>query len=87
MIGLQVHQAALGTGAELERRRDEALEQGMGAVGAALELRVELGTQMEGAAGQLHGLHQTAVRAGAGNDQTGVLHLLPEVVVELVAVR
>ena len=76
----------LGTGAELERRRDEALEQGMGAVGAALELRVELGTQMEGAAGQLHRLHQTAVRAGAGNDQTGVLHLLPEVVVELVAV-
>ena len=29
------------------RDSDEALEQGMGAVGAALELRVELGTQME----------------------------------------
>ena len=41
---------------------------------------------MEVAAGQLYGLHQMAVRASAGNDQPGVLHLLPEVVVELIAV-
>ena len=58
----------------------------MCAVGAALELRVELCTQMEVAAGQLHSLHQMTVRACAGNDQPGVLHLLPEVVVELIAV-
>ena len=38
------------------------LEQGMSAVGAALELGVELCTQMEVTAGQLHGLHQTAIR-------------------------
>ena len=41
---------------------------------------------MEVTAGQLHGLHQTAVRAGAGNDQSCILHLLTELVVELVAV-
>ena len=81
-----MQQAALLAGTELERCRDEALEQRMSAVGAALELGVELGTQMEVPAGQLYGLHQMAVRAGAGNDQAGVLHLLPEVVVELVAV-
>ena len=47
-----------------------ALNSGMRAVGTALELGVELSTQMEVTAGQLHGLHQAAVGAGAGNDQT-----------------
>lgn len=47
-----VHHAALLDGAELEGRSDEALEQRVGAVGPALELRVELGTQMEVATGQ-----------------------------------
>ena len=56
-----IQHAALRGGTELESCCDEALEQGMRAVGAALELRVELGTQMEGAARQLHGLDQTAV--------------------------
>ena len=65
-----IQHAALRGGTELESCCDEALEQGMCAVGAALELRVELCTQMEGAARQLHGLDQTAVGAGAGNDQT-----------------
>ena len=58
----------------------------MCAVGAALELRVELCAQMEVTAGQLYSLYQTTVGAGAGNNKTGVLHLLTVVVVELVAV-
>ena len=81
-----MHHAALLRRAALEGCGNECLEQGMRAVGTALELGVELSTQMEVTAGQLHGLHQVAVRAGAGNDQTLSLHLLPEVVVELIAV-
>ena len=81
-----MHHAALCFDAEFECGGDKALEQGMSAVGAALEFGVELCAQMEVTAGQLHGLHQTAVRAGAGNDQSGILHLLTELVVELVAV-
>ena len=42
-----------------------ALNRGWAPVGPALELGVELSTQMEVTAGQLHGLHQVAVRAGA----------------------
>ena len=61
-----MHHAALCMDAEFECGGDKALEQGMSAVGTALELGVELCTQMEVTAGQLHGLHQTAVRAGAG---------------------
>ena len=41
---------------------------------------------MEVTAGQLHSLYQTTVGAGTGNNKTGVLHLLTELVVELVAV-
>ena len=58
----------------------------MCAVGTALELGVELCAEVEVTARQLHGLHKAAVGAGAGDDQTGVLHLLTVVVVELVAV-
>ena len=83
---LQMQHIPLGGSAVAQRSGDKALEQGMCAVGAALELRVELCTQMEVAAGQLHSLHQMTVRACAGNDQPGVLHLLPEVVVEFIAV-
>ena len=83
---IQMQHIPLGGSAVAQRSGDKALEQGMCAVGAALELRVELCTQMEVAAGQLHSLHQMAVRACAGNDQPGVLHLLPEVVVEFIAV-
>ena len=57
-----MHHAALCMDAEFECGGDKALEQGMSAVGAALELGVELCAQMEVTAGQLHGLHQTAVR-------------------------
>ena len=81
-----MQQAALLAGAKLERSSDKGLEQRVSAVGTALELRMELCAQMEVTAGQLHSLHQTTVRAGAGNDKTGILHFLTEFVVELVAV-
>ena len=58
-----MHHAALCMDAEFECGSDKALKQGMSAVGAALELGVELCTQMEVTAGQLYGLHQTAIRA------------------------
>ena len=83
---LHVQQAALFAGAKLERSSDKGLEQRVSAVGTALELRMELCAQMEVTAGQFHSLHQTTVRAGAGNDKTGILHFLTEFVVELVAV-
>ena len=53
----------------LQRGGDEALEQRVGAVRAALELGVELGTQVEVTARNLDSLDQAAVRAGACNDQ------------------
>lgn len=46
---------------ELQRRCDEALEQGMCAVGTALELGVELCAEVEVTARQLHGLHKAAI--------------------------
>ena len=58
----------------------------MGAVGTTLELGVELGAQMELAAGQLDRFHQAAIGAGARDHKTLGLHLIPELVVELVAV-
>ena len=45
-----MHHAALCMDAEFECGGDKALEQGMSAVGAALELGVELCTQMENCA-------------------------------------
>ena len=48
----------------LERSSDKALEQGMCAVGAALEFGVELYAHMEITAGQLNSFHQAAIRAG-----------------------
>ena len=42
----------------LERSSDKALEQGMCAVGAALEFGVELYAHMEITAGQLNSFHQ-----------------------------
>ena len=58
----------------------------MGAVRAALELGVELRTQMEVAAGNFHGLHKVAIGAGAGNDKALLLKLGAERIVELIAV-
>ena len=71
---------------ELQRGGDEALEQGVRTVRAALELGVELRAQMEIAARDLHGLHKASVRAGTGDDQTLLLELGAELVVELIAV-
>lgn len=71
---------------ELQRGGDEALEQGVRTVRAALELGVELRAQMEIAARNLHSLHKASVRAGTGNDQTLLLELGAELVVELIAV-
>ena len=65
---------------------DKALEQRVGAVRAALELGVELGTQVEVTARNLDSLDQAAVRAGACNDQALFLKLGAELVVELIAV-
>ena len=47
-----MHHAALCFDAEFECGGDKALEQGMSAVGAALELGVELCAQMEVTAGR-----------------------------------
>ena len=58
----------------------------MGLVGAALEFRVELDTHLEGAVRQLHGLHNVAVGRGAADHEARVLEILPEIVVEFVAV-
>ena len=66
-----MHHAALCFDAEFECGGDKALEQGMSAVGAALELGVELCAEVEVTARQLHGLHKAAIGAGAGDDQTG----------------
>ena len=68
---------------ELQRGGDEALEQGVRTVRAALELGVELRAQMEIAARDLHSLHKASVRAGTGDDQTLLLELGAELVVEL----
>ena len=70
----------------LERSSDKALEQGMCAVGAALEFGVKLYAHMEITAGQLNSFHQAAIRAGTGDHKAVVLHLCTVVVVELIAV-
>ena len=70
---------------ELQRGGDEALEQGVRTVRAALELGVELRAQMEIATRDLHSLHKASVRAGTGDDQTLLLELGAEFVVELIA--
>ena len=49
-----------------EGSRNEALEQRMGMIRAALEFGMELDADVEFTVGQLHGLDQTAVGAGAG---------------------
>ena len=64
----------------------KAHEQGMGPVGAALELRVELNAHKPGVPGFLHDLHQVAVRRQPRQPQPGILELLPELVVEFIPV-
>ena len=76
----------LGGSAVAQRSGDKALEQGMCAVGAALEFGVELYAHMEITAGQLNSFHQAAIRAGTGDHKAVVLHLCTVVVVELIAV-
>ena len=58
----------------------------MDPVGAALELRVELGAHEEGVLRQLHDLHQMSVGGEARQQHPGLLQLLPVVIVELEAV-
>ena len=65
----------------LQRGGDEALEQGVGAVRAALELGVELCTEVEVAPRNLDRLDKAAVRAGAGNDKALLLKLGAERIV------
>ena len=58
----------------------------MRAVGAAFEFRVELAPNEPRMAGQLDDLHKGAIRGCARKHQTGLLQLLPESVIEFVAV-
>ena len=58
----------------------------MRAVGAAFEFRVELAANEPRMAGQLDDLHKGAIRGSSRKHQTGLLQLLPEGVIEFVAV-
>ena len=51
----------------LERSSDKALEQGMCAVGAALEFGVELYAHMEITTGQLNSFHQRSQGRGSAS--------------------
>ena len=51
---------------------DKGAEQGMGLVGTALQLRVELYAYKPGVIGQLHDLHQPSVRGQARKAKPGV---------------
>ena len=53
-------------------RGDELPEQGMGLVGPALELRVELDAHEPGVVRPLHDLHQAAVGGETGQGQAAV---------------
>ena len=55
-------------------------------VGAGLEFRVELYTDVERVVGDLDGLDQLAAGRNAGHAQTGLLERVTEGAVELVAV-
>ena len=68
------------------RRADEAPEQGMGPVGTAFQLRMELPGHKPGVPGQLDHLHQAAVGGQAGEGQPRLGQRLTVVVVELIPV-
>src|ERR1051326_6240983 len=65
---------------------DEAFEQGMGLVGFAAELGMELGGDEERVVGQFDDLDEFAVGGGAAEDEIGLFELVAVGVVELVAV-
>ena len=66
---------------ELQRGGDEALEQGVRTVRAALELGVNCAPRWKSRPGISTALHKASVRAGTGNDQTLLLELGAELVV------
>ena len=70
------------------RRLDKPVEQGMGAVGTALELRMELDSHKPGVNlfGKLHYLDKLSVRGLSRKYKAVICELLAELVVELVAV-
>ena len=59
-------------------RADKPPEQGMGLIGPALQLWVELAGHKPGVVGQLHHFYQAAVRGQAGPGQAGSGQRLPE---------
>jgi hypothetical protein len=63
----------------------EIAEQGMRAVGAGGEFRMELYAQHPGMVPELAYLHQSAVGGEAAGKQAGLLQWLTEIVIEFVA--
>ena len=69
-----------------QRRRDELAKQRRRALGAGLELGMELRGEEERMIGKLDRLHEPVVRGGARHRQTRALQALAQQVVDLVAV-